>query len=52
MFWKTAIAVVLTVVTALLTHSPAATIATFFVAMIIVIVFEGVRIVPDRKSVV
>ena len=50
MFWKTAIAVVLTVVTALLTHSPAATIATFFVAMIIVIVFEGVRIVPQQNA--
>ena len=50
MFWKTAIAVILTVVTALLTHSPAATIATFFVAMIIVIVFEGVRIVPQQNA--
>ena len=50
MFWKTAIAIVITVATALLTHSAAATIATFLVAMVIVIVFEGVRIVPQQNA--
>jgi regulator of protease activity HflC (stomatin/prohibitin superfamily) len=50
MFWKTAIAVILTVAAALLTKSAAATIATFLVAMVIVLVFEGVRIVPQQSA--
>jgi len=50
MFWKTAIAVILTVAAALLTHSPGVTIATFLVAMVIVIIFEGVRIVPQQNA--
>ncbi|HXN14851.1 MAG TPA: SPFH domain-containing protein [Usitatibacter sp.] len=50
MFWKTVIAVLLTVAAAGLTHSAAATIATFFVAMVIVVVFEGVRIVPQQNA--
>jgi regulator of protease activity HflC (stomatin/prohibitin superfamily) len=50
MFWKTAIAVILTVAAALLTHSPAVTIATFLVAMVIVVIFEGVRIVPQQNA--
>jgi regulator of protease activity HflC (stomatin/prohibitin superfamily) len=50
MFWKTAIAVILTVAAALLTGSPGVTIATFLVAMVIVIIFEGVRIVPQQNA--
>ena len=50
MFWKAAIAIILTVVAAALTHSAAATIATFLVAMIVVILFEGVRIVPQQNA--
>ena len=50
MFWKAAIAVLFTVAAALLTQSAFATIATFFVAMIIVIVVEGVRIVPQQNA--
>jgi len=50
MFWKTAIAVILTVAAALLTHSPGVTIATFLVAMVIVVIFEGVRIVPQQNA--
>ena len=50
MFWKTAVAIILTVVAAALTHSAVATIATFLVAMIIVVVFEGVRIVPQQNA--
>jgi regulator of protease activity HflC (stomatin/prohibitin superfamily) len=50
MFWKTAIAIILTVASAWLTHSAVATIATFLVAMIVVFIFEGVRIVPQQQA--
>jgi len=50
MFWKTAIAVILTVAAAFLTHSTAVTVATFLVAMVVVIIFEGVRIVPQQNA--
>jgi regulator of protease activity HflC (stomatin/prohibitin superfamily) len=50
MFWKTLIAVFLTIAAATLTHSAVATIATFLVAMIIVLLFEGVRIVPQQNA--
>jgi regulator of protease activity HflC (stomatin/prohibitin superfamily) len=50
MFLKTAIAVILTVVAAVLTQSAAVTVATFFVAMVVVIIFEGVRIVPQQNA--
>src|SRR5260221_721181 len=50
MFWKTAIAIILTVAAAWLTHSAVATVATFLVAMIVVFIFEGVRIVPQQNA--
>jgi regulator of protease activity HflC (stomatin/prohibitin superfamily) len=50
MFWKTAVAVILTVAAAFLTHSTGVTIATFLVAMVVVIIFEGVRIVPQQNA--
>jgi regulator of protease activity HflC (stomatin/prohibitin superfamily) len=50
MFWKTAIAILLAVAAAALTHSAAATIATFLVAMVVVFIFEGVRIVPQQSA--
>ena len=50
MFWKTLIAIVLTVAAAWLTHSAVATVATFLVAMIVVFIFEGVRIVPQQNA--
>src|SRR5258705_1383267 len=50
MFWKTAIAIILPVAAAWLTHSAIATIATFLVAMIVVFIFEGVRIVPQQQA--
>ena len=50
MFWKAAIAVILTIAAAALTRSATATIATFLVAMIIVLIFEGVRIVPQQNA--
>ena len=50
MFWKTAIAIVLTIVAAVLTQSTLATVSTFLVGMIVVIVFEGVRVVPQQQA--
>jgi regulator of protease activity HflC (stomatin/prohibitin superfamily) len=50
MFWKTAIAVIVTVAAALLFHSTPVTIAVFFIAMIVVFIFEGVRIVPQQSA--
>ncbi len=50
MFWKTLIAIVLTIAVALLTHSPVWTIAAFIVAMIVVLIAEGVRIVPQQHA--
>jgi regulator of protease activity HflC (stomatin/prohibitin superfamily) len=50
MFWKALIAVFLTVGAAVLTHSVWASVATFFVAMVVVIVIEGVRIVPQQQA--
>ncbi|HUQ29322.1 MAG TPA: SPFH domain-containing protein [Usitatibacter sp.] len=50
MFWKTIIAVVVAVAMAWLTKSATATIATFLVAMVIVFIFEGVRIVPQQNA--
>ncbi len=50
MFVKTVIAVILTIAAATLTHSTTATVATFLVAMLIVLLFEGVRIVPQQSA--
>jgi regulator of protease activity HflC (stomatin/prohibitin superfamily) len=50
MFWKTIIAVILAIAAAWLTHSALATIATFLVAMVVVFIFEGVRIIPQQNA--
>jgi len=50
MFLKFIISVVVAAVAAFLTHSTAATIATFFVALAIAVVIEGVRIVPQQQA--
>jgi len=50
MFWKTAIAIIVTIFMAVLSHSTTATIATFLVAMVIVFIFEGVRVVPQQNA--
>jgi regulator of protease activity HflC (stomatin/prohibitin superfamily) len=50
MFWKTAIAVILTVASAVLTQSTTVTVAVFFLAMVVVLIFEGVRIVPQQNA--
>ena len=50
MFWKTAIALILAVAAAFLTHSAAATIGVFVFAMFVVTIVEGVRIVPQQNA--
>ncbi len=50
MFWKLAVAVVLTVAAFLLSKSTTVTVAVFFIAMIVVFIFEGVRIVPQQNA--
>ena len=50
MFVKTIVAIVVTILAAWLTHSAVATVATFLVAMIIVLLFEGIRIVPQQNA--
>ena len=50
MFVKTIIAIVITIVAAWITHSALATVSTFLVAMIVVLLFEGIRIVPQQNA--
>jgi regulator of protease activity HflC (stomatin/prohibitin superfamily) len=50
MFWKTMIAVILAVATAFVFKSVSATIAVFVLAMLVVVVIEGVRIVPQQSA--
>ena len=50
MFWKTLVAIVVTIAMAWLSHSTVATVATFLVAMLVVLVAEGVRIVPQQNA--
>ena len=50
MFWKTAVALILTVVAWLLSKSATVTVAVLFIAMIVVFIFEGVRIVPQQNA--
>ena len=50
MFWKTLVAIIVTIAMAWLSHSTVATVATFLVAMLVVLVAEGVRIVPQQNA--
>ncbi len=50
MFWKTAIAIILSVAMAFVTHSVPATIGTFLFAMFIVVIVEGIRVVPQQSA--
>ena len=50
MFWKLAVALVLTAAAFLLSKSTTVTVAVFFIAMIVVFTFEGVRIVPQQNA--
>jgi len=50
MFWKTIIAVIVTVLVGYASHNVGLAIATFIVGMFIVLVAEGVRIVPQQNA--
>ena len=50
MFWKTALAVILTVAIAFLSKSTTFTVAVFLIAMFAVFISEGVRIVPQQNA--
>jgi regulator of protease activity HflC (stomatin/prohibitin superfamily) len=50
MFGKTIIAIIITIAIGWLAHSPTLTVATFIVAMFVVLVAEGVRIVPQQNA--
>src|SRR5437762_1924931 len=50
MFIKTIIAVLVAIAAAWLTHNVFATLATFVVAMVVVFIFEGVRIIPQQHA--
>jgi regulator of protease activity HflC (stomatin/prohibitin superfamily) len=50
MFIKMIVAVILAVAAGTLLHSTAATIAVFVVAMAVVLIIEGVRIVPQQNA--
>ena len=50
MFWKTLIAIFVTIAVGSVTHNVGLAVATFIVAMFIVLVAEGVRIVPQQNA--
>jgi regulator of protease activity HflC (stomatin/prohibitin superfamily) len=50
MFWKTLIAIIVTIAVASLFKSVGLTIFTFLVAMVIVLIAEGVRVVPQQNA--
>jgi len=50
MLWKTIVAVFIAAGAAFLTKSTTVTIVTFFVAMMVILIIEGVRIVPQQNA--
>jgi regulator of protease activity HflC (stomatin/prohibitin superfamily) len=50
MFWKILVAIILSIGAAFTTQSVGITIATFLVAMIVVVIIEGVRVVPQQNA--
>ena len=50
MFWKVLVAAILSIAAAFLTQSVGITIATFLIAMIVVVIIEGVRVVPQQNA--
>jgi len=50
MFWKVLVAAILSIAAAFLTQSVGITIATFLVAMIVVVLVEGIRVVPQQNA--
>src|SRR5690349_19380745 len=50
MFWKTAIALIATIAVAIVWRNNTATVTVFVIAMFVVFVVEGVRIVPQQNA--
>ncbi|HEX4943481.1 MAG TPA: SPFH domain-containing protein [Usitatibacteraceae bacterium] len=50
MFWKVLVAVIVAVAAAFLTQSVGITVATFLIAMIVVLIIEGIRVVPQQQA--
>ena len=50
MFWKVLVAAILSIAAAFLTQSVGITIATFLIAMIVVLIVEGIRVVPQQQA--
>ncbi len=50
MFWKTIVAIILTIAVASVSRSTGLTVVTFLVAMVIVLLAEGMRIVPQQNA--
>ena len=50
MFWKVLVAAILSIAAAFLTQSVGITVATFLIAMIVVVIVEGIRVVPQQNA--
>jgi len=50
MFWKVLIAAIIAIAAAFLTQSVGITVATFLIAMIVVLIIEGIRVVPQQQA--
>jgi regulator of protease activity HflC (stomatin/prohibitin superfamily) len=50
MFWKVLVAAILSIAAAFLTQNVGITIATFLIAMIVVVIIEGIRVVPQQNA--
>jgi regulator of protease activity HflC (stomatin/prohibitin superfamily) len=50
MFWKVLVAAIIAIAAALVTHNTALTIAAFIIAMIVVLIIEGIRVVPQQQA--
>ena len=50
MFWKVLVAAVVAIAAAFLTQSVGITVATFLIAMVVVLIIEGMRVVPQQQA--
>jgi len=50
MFWKVLVAAIISIAAAFLTQSVGITVATFLIAMIVVLIVEGIRVVPQQQA--
>ena len=50
MFWKVLVAAIIAIAAAFLTQSVGITVATFLIALIVVLIVEGIRVVPQQQA--